>query len=125
VWTRRPILKTELSLTFPTRYACSGSDPQFHAENSCIIKQNTQIADSDRSENTTTSILTNTAKQFRLGKLRLSKSSRIGSRYAVVSSLPYAPHAEVVECALSATPNPLESLVGQNEKSPLVAIFVP
>jgi hypothetical protein len=69
-------------------------------------------------ENTTTAILTNKAKQFRLAKLRLSKSSRISSRYAAVSSLPYAPHAEVVECALSATPNPLESLVGQNEKSP-------
>ena len=48
MWTRRSILKTELSLTFPTRYACSDSDPQFHAENFCIIKQNTQIADSDR-----------------------------------------------------------------------------
>src|SRR5215467_2837588 len=66
-------------------------------------------------ENTTTAILTNTAKQFRLSNQRLSNSSRMSSRYAVVSSLSYAPHAEVVDCALSATPNSLKSLVGQND----------
>ena len=36
-----------------------------------------------------------------------------------------AARAEVVECALSARPNSLESLVGQNVKTPLLAIFVP
>ena len=58
-------------------------------------------------------------------QLRLSKPSRISSQYAVVSEAAVRPHAEVVECALSAMPNPLESLVGQNEKSPSLAIFVP